>query len=130
MLLDNTGDDPDRHAAVFINVRHGKRNIVLLAGCAPVEAGVGNGVSSVIQADIHHALMHICHLAGIFALHPTLLQIGAVGVLGYAFYICTDGKLLQAITVDLQNTDEDLIPDGKAVIGIPDPIPGQVPCHD
>ena len=74
--------------------------------------------------------MHICHLAGIFALHPTPLQIGAVGVLGYAFYICTDGKLLQAITVDLQNTDEDLIPDGKAVIGIPDPIPGQVPCHD
>lgn len=46
------------------------------------------------------------------------------------FYICTDGKLLQAITVDLQNTDEDLIPDRKAVIGIPDPIPGQVPCHD
>ena len=30
MLLDNTGDDPDRHAAVFINVRHGKRNIVFL----------------------------------------------------------------------------------------------------
>ena len=63
-------------------------------------------------------------------MHPTLLQIGAVGVLGYTFYIGTDGKLLQAITVDLQNTDEDLIPDRKTVVGIPDPIPGQVPCHD
>lgn len=56
MLLDNTGDDSDRHATVFINVRHGKRNIVFLAGRAPVEAGVSNGVGSVIQSDILNRL--------------------------------------------------------------------------
>lgn len=32
MLLDNTGDDSDRHATVFINVRHGKETSSFLPG--------------------------------------------------------------------------------------------------
>lgn len=130
MLLDDTGDNTHRHTAVFINVGNGKRYIIFLSRRASVKACMGDGVGAVIEADIHNTLMHIGNPACIFALNTALFEIGAVSVFGYTLHICTDGEVFNIITLDLKNSDKNLIPDRKTLVGISNPILGQVSCHN
>ena len=84
----------------------------------------------VVQADIYNALMHIGNLACIFALDAALLQIGTVGVFRYAFYIRFDCDVLDSIPIYFKDFDQDFITDRKTLVGVSDPVPGQVSCRN
>ena len=84
MLLDNSGDDPQRNAMFLIQVGNGKADIILSSGSAPIIAGMCYGIGPVAKADIHNALMDMGDLPGIFALNTAFLEIVILAVAGYA----------------------------------------------
>ena len=79
MLLDNSGDDPQRNAVFLIQMGNGKADIIFFPGHSPVITGMGNRVDTVVEPDEHNAVPHIGHSAGIFALQDAFIQIALVG---------------------------------------------------
>lgn len=130
ILPDDPGYDSNCHAPLFINPGDGKAHIIFLAGSPVIIAGVGHSVHAVGQPDIDHAFMYIRNLAGILALDAAFFQIVMVGVLGHAFDVSPDAHILQAVTAHVQDAYKNLVAHGKALMGIPDPLPGQVAGHD
>ena len=59
MLLDDSGDDPCGDATFFVQVGNNEADIILSPGPASVIAGVGDGVGTVAESDIHLSLIHI-----------------------------------------------------------------------
>ena len=51
MLLDNSGDDPQRNAMFLIQVGNGKADIILSSGSAPIIAGMRYGIGTVAKAE-------------------------------------------------------------------------------
>lgn len=98
ILPDDPCNDPHGHAPFFIQTCHGKAHIILLAGSPVVIAGVGHRIDTVGEPDIDHAFMHVCDLAGIFALDAAFFQVVVAGVLGYALDVSFDPHILQAVT--------------------------------
>lgn len=47
MLLNNTGDNANRHTAFFVEFGYGKAHIILLPGSSVVIAGVSNRINAV-----------------------------------------------------------------------------------
>lgn len=123
ILPDDPGYDSNCHAPLFINPGDGKAHIILLAGSPVIIAGVGHSVHAVGQPDIDHAFMYIRDLAGILALDAAFFQIVMVGVLGHAFDVSPDAHILQAVTAHVQDAYKHLVAHGKALMGIPDPLP-------
>lgn len=130
ILPDNPGNDPHSHAPFFINPGDGKAHIILLAGSPVVIAGVGHSVHAVGQPDIDHAFMYVRDLAGILALDAAFFQVVMAGVLGHALDVSLNSHILQAVTAHVQDAHKHLVAHGKTLMGIPDPLPGQVAGHD
>lgn len=121
-LPNDPGNDPYSHAPFFINLGDGKAHIILLVGSPIVVAGVGHSVYAVRQPDINHA--------GIYALDAAFFQIVMVGVLGDAFDVSPDAHIFQTVTAHVQDAYKHLVSHKKALMGISNPIPGQVAGHD
>ena len=99
ILLNNSRNDTYGHASFFIQLRNSKADIILFAGCAVVEAGVGYRIDAVGKADVDHTLIHVSDLAGVFALDTAFLQIVMAGVLGDALDISFDADVFRIIPV-------------------------------
>lgn len=56
MLLDDSGDDPCGDATFFVQVGNNEADIILSPGPASVIAGVGDGVGTVAESDIHNGI--------------------------------------------------------------------------
>ena len=72
ILPNNPCNNPHSNASFFIQLGHRKADIILFTGSAVIEAGVGHCVDAVGEADIDHALVHICYFAGVLALDAAL----------------------------------------------------------
>jgi len=74
--------------------------------------------------------MYIGNAAGVFALYTAALQGFTAGVFGDALDIGADRQFFLRGFVHLGHADKNLVAHSKAVMGIPNPIPCQIPCHD
>ena len=74
--------------------------------------------------------MYIGDAAGVFALHTAAFQGFVAGVLGDALDIGMDGQFFLRGLVHLCHADKNLVAHSKAVMGITDPVPCQIPRHD
>ena len=126
MLLDNSGDDPQRNAMFLIQVGNGKADIILSSGSAPIIAGMCYGIGPVAKADIHNALMDMGDLPGIFALNTAFLEIVILAVAGYAFDVGFNSDVLRLCAVNLQHAYQSLVAHSIAVMSIADPVPRKV----
>lgn len=126
MLLDNSGDNPQRNAMFLIQVGNGKADIILSSGSAPIIAGMCYGIGPVAKADIHNALMDMGDLPGIFALNTAFLEIVILAVAGYAFDVGFNSDTLRLCAVNLQHAYQSLVAHSIAVMSIADPVPRKV----
>ena len=115
MLLDNSGDDPQRNAVFLIQMGNGKADIILSSGSAPSISGMRYGIGTVAKADIHNALMDMGDLPGIFALNTAFLEIVILAVAGYAFDVGLDPDTLRLCAVNLQHAIRSLVSHSRAV---------------
>ena len=90
ILTDNAGDDAHGNAALLVQLRYHKTDIILFPGRAAVIAGVSHSIDPVRKPHIDDAFMYIGDAAGVFALHTATLQGFAAGILGDAFDISVD----------------------------------------
>ncbi len=58
-MFDDPGDDADCDSLLFVQPGNREADIILLAGCAKIIAGVGNSVDAVIEPDVDNAAPHI-----------------------------------------------------------------------
>ncbi len=123
-------NNPHSHAPFLVNLCHGKAHVILFPRCPVIVAGMGHRIDTVGQADIYHALIHVCHPSGILALDAALFQVLMVCVLGHALDIRLNAHILQVLTPHAQDAHQHLISHGETLVGIPNPVPCQIPGHD
>ena len=104
----------------------GKGYIILLSGHPVVIAGMSHRIDAVGEPDIDHALMHIGHFSGVFALDSALLQVVPVGILRCTLDVGTDSEVLKAVAPHIENADQHFIAHGETLVGIADPVPSQI----
>lgn len=126
MLLDNSGDDPQRNAVFLIQMGNGKADIILSSGSAPIITGMRYGIGTVAKADIHNALMDMGDFSCVLALDTAFAEIIISAVTCYTFDVGLDPDLLRISTVNFQYTHQHMISHGKAVIGVADPVPRKI----
>ena len=83
-MFDDPGDDAKGNALLRVDVSHDKTDIIFLPRHAPVQAGVGDGVDAVGQADKDNTFVDVGHLAGVLALDAAFFEIVLVSSTGYA----------------------------------------------
>ena len=75
MLLDDSGDDPCGDTAFFVQMSNDETDIILSSGSAPVIAGVGDGVGTVAESDIHNAFIDMGDFSCVLALDTAFSEI-------------------------------------------------------
>lgn len=129
-MFDDSGDDADCDSLFFVQTGNGKADIIFLARCTQIIAGVGNGIDAVIEPDVDNAAPHIGDPPGIPALGLAFLHIVQVCGRGHAAHISGDGQALQTAAVDGKDTDQDAAAHTEMLAGIAQPLPGEIPRHD
>ena len=130
VLPNDACNDAQCHAAFFIQTGHSKADIILFTGHTEIKAGMGNGIYTVGEADIHNSFVDICYLTGIFALDAAFSQIIPAVVLGDAFHICCNADVLHIVLLDLGDTDKYLISDVVFIAYISNPFPADSAGND
>lgn len=126
MLLDDSGDDPCGDAAFFVQMGNNEADVILSPGPASVIAGVGDGVGTVAESDIHNAFIDMGDLSCVLALDTAFAEIIIPVVTCYTFDVGLDPDLLRISTVNFQYTHQHMISHGETVIGVTDPVPRKV----
>ena len=130
VLPDDPRDDAHGYAAFHIQAGDGKGHIIFLAGHPVVVAGVGHRIDAVGKPDIDDALVDIGDFAGILALDAALLQVVPVGVFRGTLNVGPDAQVFRTLTPHTEDADQHLITHSKTLMGVADPVPGQIPCQD
>ena len=111
-------------------MRYGKADVIFLAGHSSVVTRMSNGIHAVCQTDIDNTLMNVSNLTGIFALDAALAEVVSSVIVANALYVCFDREVLNIISLNRKNTDNDLITYGIAVVSIAYPIPREISRHN
>ena len=130
VLPDDPRDDAHGYATLHVQAGDGKGHIILFPGHPVVIAGVGHRIDAVGKSDIDDALVDIGDLAGVLALDAALLQVVPVGVFRSALDVSPDAQVFRTLAPHAEDADQHLIAHSKTLMGVADPVPGQIPGQD
>ena len=123
-------DDPCHnshcHITLCVDLRQDKADFILLPGHPAVVTGSGNGVYPVGKTDVHRPVVHIGDSSGVLCLQLAPAEF----FLGVGFLHTADIHLqpdpITVFSLNLQNTDKDLVTYIIVVMTVTDPVPGRL----